>query len=72
LFFIDTVFNPDRVERIILEMKENLQEEYPKHQNKWNTLPKWQWESSIEKIISVNRERNEILKEIIYGLFEES
>lgn len=72
LFFIETVFDPDRVERIVMEMKEDLQEEYPKHQKKWHSLSKWQWESSIEEIISVNRKRNEILKEIIYALSEEN
>lgn len=70
IFFIETVFDPDRVERIIMGMKESLQEEYPRHQKKWHTLPKLRWESSIEKIVSVNRERNEIMKEIIYALYE--
>lgn len=70
LFFIETVFDPDRVETIIMEMKDNLEEEYPMHQEKWNTLPGWQWESSIDKIVSVNRKRNEIVKEIIVGLNE--
>ena len=71
LYFIETVFDPDRVERIVREIKENIEEEYPKHQEKWHTLPRRQWESSIEEIISVNRERNEIMKEIIYALYEE-
>ena len=71
LFFIDTVFNPDRVEGIVMEMKETLREEYPKHQEKWDTLPFRRWESSINEIISVNRKRNEILREIITSLYEE-
>jgi hypothetical protein len=71
LFFIETVFDPDRVERIIMGMKKDLQEEYPRHQEKWHTLPVRRWESSIDNIISVNRERNEIMKEIIYALYEE-
>ena len=70
IFFIETVFDPDRVEDIIMRMKENLEEEYPRHQEKWHTLPKWLWESSVEKIVSVNRERNEIMREIIYALYE--
>jgi len=72
LFFIDTVFNPDRVEQIVLEMKENLREEYPRHQKKWDTLPMWRWESSADEIISVNRKRNKMMKEIITSLYEES
>lgn len=71
LFFIDTVFDPDRVEKIVLEMKENLREEYPRHQQKWNTLPMRRWESSVNEIISVNRRRNEIIKGIITSLYEE-
>jgi hypothetical protein len=71
LFFIDTVFSPDRVERIILEMKENLREEYPHHQEKWHTLPVRRWESAVDEIITVNRQRNEIMKEIITTLYEE-
>jgi len=72
LFFIDTVFDPARVERILMEMKENLREEYSRHQKKWDTLPMGRWESSVDKIVSVNRERNEIMKEIITSLYEES
>lgn len=71
-FFIDTVFDPDRVEMIVLKMKERLREEYPRHQKKWNTLPVWRWESAIDEIISVNRKRNEIMKGIIISLHEES
>jgi len=71
MFFIDTVFHPDRVEGIILEMEKNLRDEYPRHQERWDTLPVWRWESSIEKIISVNRKRNEIMKGIITSLYEE-
>jgi len=72
LFYIDTVFYPDRVEKIVLEMNRNLREEYPRHQKKWDTLPMWRWESSVDEIISVNRKRNEIMKEIITSLYEES
>ena len=71
IFFLETVFDPDRVEMIVMNMKKELQKEYPAHQDKWNTLPAWQWESSIEKMVSVNRERNKIMKDIIYELYEE-
>ena len=70
IFFLETVFDPDRVEMIVMGMKKDLLKEYPRHQKKWHTLPQWQWESSIDKIISVNRERNKIMKEIIYELYE--
>ena len=70
IFFIETVFDPVRVEDIIMGMKESLQDEYPRHQEKWYTLPEWRWEYSIDQIVSVNKERNEIMKEIIYALYE--
>lgn len=71
IFFLETVFDPDRAEMIVMGMKRDLQKEYPRHQEKWHTISQRQWESSIDKIISVNRERNKIIKEIIYELYEE-
>ena len=70
IFFLETVFDPDRVETIVMGMKKELLKEYPRHQDKWHTLPQWQWESAVDKIVSVNRERNKIMKEIIYELYE--
>ena len=70
IFFLETVFDPDRVEMIVMGMKRDLQEEYSRHREKWHSLPQRQWESAIDKIVSANRERNKIMKEIIYELYE--
>ncbi len=71
IYFIEFVFNPDRVDRIIMDMMSSIRDEYPRHQEKWHTLPRWQWESAVKKIATVNRERNEIMESIIYDLYEE-
>ena len=71
MYFIEDVFDPDRVDRIIGEMKKDLDREYTRHQEKWYTLPKWQWKNSVDKISSVNRKRNKIMKDIIRELFED-
>jgi hypothetical protein len=70
MFFIETVFEPERVEGIVMGIKKSLEEEYPRHMEKWRTLPVRQWESSVEQIVSVNHERNKIMKDIISGLYE--
>jgi hypothetical protein len=70
MFFIETVFEPGRVDRIVDELKENLEKEYPWHREKWYTLSPRQWENAVEKISRVNRERNGIMKDIISKLYE--
>ncbi len=71
MYFIEHVFSPDRVEAIVMEMKGDIREEYPRHQAKWHTLPPRQWGTAVDKIARVNRERNEIMRSIVYGLYEE-
>lgn len=71
IFFIETVFDPGRVQSIVTGMRLEIEEEYPRHSEKWRTLPERRWEASVKDIVSVNRERNEIMRDIIYGLYEE-
>lgn len=71
-YFLDNVFDPDRVETIISGMKSTLEEEYPRHMKKWHTLPLYRWKSSVNKVIEVNRKRHEVVKEIIEALHEDS
>ncbi len=72
IFFIEEVFDPDRVDGIIMEMKNTLEPEYKKHQDRWHVLPKYQWGSAVDNIASENRKRNEIVKEIINSLNEQN
>jgi len=70
MFFLDTVYDPDRVEKIIREMMDRLQEEYPAHSNKWHTLKPQDWKRAVEDMIEWNRQRNRIMKELITPLYE--
>ncbi len=68
LYFIDNVFEQNRVENIILNNKERIRKEYTNHQIKWNTLEVNQWSESIEEMIEFNNQRNFIMKELIKNL----
>lgn len=70
LFFIDTVFEPARVDSIISVMKTDLEPEYTRHQEKWKTLSWREWESAIHEVMEINRERNNLIKHIISDLNE--
>lgn len=71
IFFIEEVFEPNRVDDIIAAMKSNLEPEYALHQEKWQTLSKGKWESAVDEISEINRERNKLLSEIINELHED-
>jgi hypothetical protein len=68
MFFIDTVFEKKRVERIILESKHKIAPEYDNHQKKWNTAKKAKWDRLIDEMIEFNNERNDTMREIINKL----
>lgn len=71
LFFIETVFEKNRVKNIIITNKMKIEREYENHQSKWNTQTKRQWEKSIDDMIHFNNKRNDKMKPIIENLLNE-
>jgi len=71
MFFLETVFNPVRVAEIIDGIKENINNEYPNHQEKWNTMPYKSWNGAISDLKTFNRKRNIKMKKIIEELINE-
>ena len=71
LDFIENVFNKDRVASLIYKNKNTISTEYPNFQKKWNTLTMSKWENEIDKMITFNNQRNDIMKKIIEALIDE-
>lgn len=70
-FFLETVFDPDRVSAIINKLRDNIKEEYQNHQNKWNTMPYNSWLDAVDDLKSFNRKRNAKMTKIIENLLNE-
>ena len=71
MFFINYVFEKVRVEKIILQLKAGLEDEYPNHQKKWKTLPKSRWEEEIKEMIEFNNKRNDKMRKVIESLIDD-
>lgn len=71
IYFIDEVFEPNRVKEIVLNNKKRIQSEYPNHSKKWSTGTIAEWEREVQRMIKYNNERNYHLRKIILSLMEE-
>ncbi|MCG8412180.1 MAG: CotH kinase family protein [Bacteroidales bacterium] len=72
LFFIETVFEKNRVRNIIIANRDQIASEYNNHKSKWNTISKTKWEKVIENMIEFNNKRNDKIKGIIQKLIHEN
>ena len=73
LYFIENVFEQNRVENIILNNKERIRKEYTNHQIKWNTCEVNQWSKSIEEMIEFKNQKKfynemQIIKSSFYKI----
>jgi hypothetical protein len=71
LFFVDTVFEKERVENIFKQIQSKIELEYPNHQKKWNLLSIKEWNKEIEDMIGFNNTRHDKMKLIINELLNE-
>lgn len=72
LFFIETVFEKNRVKNIIKTNQNRIEAEYTNHQKKWNTYSINRWNNAIEEMIEFNNKRNDKMKEVIKQLQNET
>jgi hypothetical protein len=72
MFFIDVVFEKERVAAIIRENQYKIEGEYELHQKKWNVMPKKQWIKEIDNMIELSMKRNDFLRQEIKMLLHES
>jgi len=68
LYFIENVFEEERVASLIIRNKNNINIEYNNFRAKWKVLNKSQWENEVEKMITFNIQRNQIMKKVIEKL----
>ena len=71
LYFIEHVFDQNRVESMIRQTKNTIDAEYSNFHAKWNVLNQSQWENEIQKMISFNTQRHQIMKSVITHLRNE-
>ena len=71
LFFIDTVFEKNRVNDMIKNIQYGIESEYPNHRKKWHLLSMNEWNKEIEDMIKFNNLRHDKMKEIINELLHE-
>jgi len=71
LYFIEHVFDQNRVESMIRQTKNTIDAEYSNFHAKWNVLNQSQWENEIQKMISFNTQRQQIMKSVITHLRNE-
>ncbi len=69
LYIIENVFNKDRVETLILNNKNRIDDEYDNFHIKWpGTNNKFQWEQAVYDLIKFNNQRYDVMKNIIETL----
>ena len=68
LFFIENVFEKERVENIINSNKLRIESEYENHQIKWDVIPKNKWVDLIDELIEFNNKRHDLMEDIIESL----
>ena len=56
---------------IIKNLMENIEYEYTRHQKKWNTITKHNWNKKINQLIQFNNERNDFMQEKINNLIDD-
>lgn len=68
LYFIDTVFEPERVEDIIQEIAGGIESEYNNHRMKWDLPSNYSWNLKINELVKFNTTRNKFMREEIIKL----
>ena len=69
-YFIDHVFEKERVKYIINNLMENIEYEYTNHQKKRNTITKYNWNKKVNQLIQFNNERNDFMQKKINNLID--
>ncbi|MCV6630709.1 MAG: CotH kinase family protein [Flavobacteriaceae bacterium] len=70
-FYVEKVFEEQRVASIILQLKDKIAPEYNNHQKKWNTISYSKWEDAIQELIVFNNQRNAFIKSVLITLENE-
>lgn len=70
-YFLDHVFEKERVKYIIKKLMKNIDYEYTNHQKKWNTISKYNWNKKVNQLIQFNNERNDFIQEKINNLIDD-
>lgn len=68
MYFIDEVFEKKRVEQIVINIEQEIEDEYPRHSQRWSKPSVGQWEKVVDDLVTFNNERNDIMRNIIYTL----
>ena len=71
LFFIDVVFEKNRVECIIRAMQEELRDEYIYHRIRWQKPSENSWDKEVDDMVKFNEKRNDFMRDVIYSLQNE-
>ena len=72
MYFIENVFEKNRVESIIRMNKNNISLEYDNFYTKWPSVNnRSKWNKAINDMIEFNNQRNDIMKKIIQNLSDE-
>ena len=71
LYFVDVVFEKQRVKDIITTIKGQVENEYPNHSQRWSKPSVRAWNKSVDDLIQFNNERNDIMRDIINRLQNE-
>ena len=69
-YFLNHVFEKERVKYIIKNLMKNIDYEYTNHQKKWNTISKSNWNKKANQLIQFNNERNDFIQEKINNLIK--
>jgi len=72
LYFIEQVFEEQRVEDIIYAIKAEVEDEYQRHAQKWGQSDGIVWDIAVKQMISFNNERHDYMKSIIKELQNEN
>ena len=72
LYFIETVFNKERVAALVNQNRNTIYSEYPNFQRKWNVLSVSEWTNEVDKMIIFNNQRYDIMRKIITTLIDEN
>ena len=71
MYFIETVFEPNRVESIIRSNRSMIESDYDIFSYRWN-LSKSKWSQNINDLIRFNKKRNSFIKLLIENLINEN
>lgn len=71
LFFIDVVFEKERVASIVETNRLRIDEEYNSHRRKWNLMSRTRWMAEVDELVKVNNYRNNLMRELITALQQE-